>query len=146
MYEKLTIRIRKIDYEILQVEAAKSGLSKAELVRRLLENFQLPSQKFAGEDLNKFSECKAQEALKSTHLLIQENNLLLRKIARYTNTQIVIETDEQMNQKFGQDFKKNVLQYAASSLNLLDQGRPLWLPASTNLSRKEVPTPNPSRE
>jgi hypothetical protein len=109
MYEKLTIRIRKIDFEILQVEAAKSGLSMAELVRRLLENFQLPSQKIAGKDLNKSSECKAQEVLKTTHLLIQENNLLLRKIARYTNAQIVIETDEQMKQKFGQDFKKNVV-------------------------------------
>jgi len=109
MYEKLTIRIRKIDYEILQVEAAKSGLSMAELVRRLLENYQLPSQKFGSEDLNKSSECKAQEVLKSTHLLLQENNLLLRKIARYTNSQLVIETDEQMKHKFGQDYKKNAV-------------------------------------
>lgn len=85
------------------------GLSKAELVRRWLEKILLPTKKFTSEDLEKSSECKIQEALKITHLLIQENNLLLRKIARYTNTQIVIETDEQMKQKLGQDFKKNVV-------------------------------------
>lgn len=109
MYEKLTIRIPKNAYETLKDEAAKMGVSKAELVRQWLDNFQLPSKEFTSEDLEKPSEGKVQEALKILHLFIQENNLLLRKIARYTNAQIVIETDVQMTQKFGQGFKKNVV-------------------------------------
>ncbi len=97
IFEKLTIGIPKETYQILKRESAKLGVPMAEIVRRWLEKFPIETPANSdGGDQEKSSENKLQEALKFLHPLVQENNLLLRKFARYTNAQIVIETDEQL--------------------------------------------------
>ena len=99
MNERITIRLPKEFFRLLKGESAKLGISVSVLVRQGLQNFLIEtSKKISSEDLEKPAECKIQEAFKSQYPLIQENNLLLRKIARYTNSQIVIETDEQLKQ------------------------------------------------
>ncbi|KAB2840112.1 hypothetical protein F9K50_06365 [bacterium] len=97
MFDKLTIGIPKETYQILKRESAKLGVPMAEVVRRWLEKYPIETRANSGSgDQEKSTECKIQEGLKTLHPLIQENNLLLRKIARHTNAQIVIETDEQL--------------------------------------------------
>jgi predicted DNA-binding protein len=97
MFDKLTIGIPKETYQILKRESAKLGVPMAEVVRRWLEKYPIETHTNSRlGDQVKSTECKIQEEFKSLHPLIQENNLLLRKIARYTNSQIVIETDEQL--------------------------------------------------
>ncbi len=97
MFEKLTVGIMKETYQILKRESAKLGVPMAKVVRRWLEKYPIETHaNSAGGDQEKPTDCKTQEAFNSLHPLIQENNLLLRKIARYTNAQIVIETDEQL--------------------------------------------------
>ncbi len=97
MFEKLTIGIPKETYQILKEESAKLGVPMAEVVRRWLEKFPIETPtNFGVGDQEKSSLSKILEAFKPVHLLVQENNFLLRKIARYTNSQIVIEADEQL--------------------------------------------------
>ncbi len=97
MNERVTIRLSKKTFHSLKDEAAKLGLSVAVLARRWLEKILMdPAKNFFGDGLEKPSECKKGEEFDFLRPLVQENNLLLRKIARYTNSQIVIETDEQM--------------------------------------------------
>ena len=105
MNERITFRLPRDLYELLKDEAAKQGIGASVLIRQWVKNFLIESPKILSNvDREKSSDCKIQEEFKSLHFLIQENNLLLRKIARYTNTQIVIETDEQLKhlrKKFG---------------------------------------------
>jgi hypothetical protein len=97
MNERITIRLPKELYHRLKDESAKQGIGASVLVRQWLENYLLDSaEKLPNETGEKSSDCKIQDEIKTLHPLIQENNLLLRKIARYTNSQIVIETDEQL--------------------------------------------------
>lgn len=97
LFDKLTIGIPKETYQILKRESAKLGIPMAEVVRRWLEKYPIETRANSGTgDQEKATECKIQETFKTLHPLIQENNLLLRKIARHTNAQIVIETDEQL--------------------------------------------------
>jgi hypothetical protein len=81
----------------LKRESAKLGISMAEFVRRWIEKIPIETVENSGaEDQEKTVHIKMPEEIKSLHPLVVENNLLLRKIARYTNSQIVIETDEQL--------------------------------------------------
>ncbi len=98
MNERITFRLPRDLYDLLKDEAAKLGIGASVLIRQWVENSLIePPKKPSGADGEKSSDCKIQEEVKSLHFLIQENNLLLRKIARYTNTQIVIETDSSSN-------------------------------------------------
>lgn len=97
MNERITFRLAKDLYELLKDESAKQGVSASVLIRQWVETYLIESsRKPSSQDGEKSLDCKVQEAFKSLHPLIQENNLLLRKIARHTNAQIVIETDEQL--------------------------------------------------
>ena len=97
MNERITIRLPKELYSRLKDESAKQGIGASVLVRQWLENYLLDSaEKLPKETGEKSSDCKIQDEIKTLHPLLMENNLLLRKIARYTNSQIVIETDEQI--------------------------------------------------
>lgn len=97
MNERITIRLPKELYGLLKKESAKQGIGASVLVRQWLENYLLDSaEKLPNETGEKSSDCKIQDEIKTLHPLLMENNLLLRKIARYTNSQIVIETDEQL--------------------------------------------------
>lgn len=96
-FDKLSIGIKKETYQILKRESARLGVSMAEFVRRWIEKFPIEAAGNSGaEDQEKQVHLKIPEEIKSLHPLVVENNLLLRKIARYTNSQIVIETDEQL--------------------------------------------------
>lgn len=96
-FDKLSIGIKKETYQILKRESAKLGVSMAEFVRRWIEKFPIEAGANSGaEGQEKQVHLKIPEEIKSLHPLLVENNLLLRKIARYTNSQIVIETDEQL--------------------------------------------------
>lgn len=97
MSERITIRLPKQTYQLLKNESAKAGIGASVLVRQWVENFFIRSSKTLPSVCSeKTFDSKTQDDLKTLYPLIQENNLLLRKIARYTNAQIVIETDEQL--------------------------------------------------
>ena len=96
-FDKLSIGIKKETYQNLKRESARLGVSMAEFVRRWIEKYPIETTGNSGaEDREKPIHLKIPEEIKSLHPLVVENNLLLRKIARYTNSQIVIETDEQL--------------------------------------------------
>lgn len=97
MFYKLTVGVPKKTYQILKKDSAKLGCSMGKLVRHWLEKNPIDnSNNLSNREQGNLDNSKIQEEFKSLRPLIVENNLLLRKIGRYINSQIVRETDKEL--------------------------------------------------
>ncbi len=99
-FYQLTLRIQKETYQILKQSSVESCLPIASIIRSLLEKFSKNGESSSIQETQSFANCRIPEELKLLYPLILENNLLLRKIGRHTNSQIVIEADDQIQKHF----------------------------------------------
>lgn len=96
----IPIRISNELYERLKEEAKSFGISLSQVIRNHISEYQGLRQhaellKKIERKLDSLSNPSA-ENLQDTQFLHQENNLLIRKIARHLNSQIVLEVDEKL--------------------------------------------------
>lgn len=107
----LSFRIPREFRREIKEAAAKKGISlSSEILYRLNKYSELLEESiFYKQIRQQFAGMTSQDGKNSQLLqLLIENNMLLRKIGRFTNSQLVIETDEQMKLKFGKDWLKNI--------------------------------------
>lgn len=103
-------RINKILWRELKEIAAEKGVSLSHEIRTRLINYSelLKENEFykrVRESLaGNLKQAQNQDPI---YPLLAENNLLLRKIGRYTNTQLVMETDAQLENHIQTLLKRN---------------------------------------
>lgn len=103
-FYQFSLRVPKKTYLFLRQCSVESGRSISTIIRDLLEKFSNEEGKILSDGENqKLTDSKIQKYLDSFRPKIFENNLLLRKIGRYLNTQIVLETDAQLENHLADD-------------------------------------------
>jgi len=96
-FYQFTLRVRKETYQYLKKNSVESGLSIAAVARAFLEKIQkIEGEVFCDGKTQNSIDPWVQEQLESFRPILFENNLLLRKIGRHINSQILLETDAQL--------------------------------------------------